>query len=183
MKKSIVTEVELQPEYLISNTTQELTYADNFRLVSENIKYTPEPKDLMIAFFKSFPKSFTVLLHTREFIAKQLRLKTAPKLDENKRKELLHQFKGEIGEQVAIFKVLDKNENELLTGQKDSHLDFQLSFLVFENENDIRMELATTVIINNSIGRIYFAIIKPIHKFYLKVILRRMERVLIDKNW
>ena len=183
MTKSKVTEVEIETNYLIYKNSNQVTYADNFRFTSYELDYFPEPKDLMIAFFLSFPKSFKFLLNIREFIAKFFGLKTAPKTEKESRLKELYQFKGDIGDKIAIFEVQDKNKNELLTGQKDSHLDFKLSFLSFKSNNAIRLELATTVIINNTLGKIYFKIVKPFHKFYLKRILKKMEIELINKSW
>jgi len=183
MTKSSVKEVKIASDYLISKNIESTSFADNFRLASAKLNYQPEPKDLMIAFFLSFPKSFKILLNTREFIAKRLGLKTAPKTEKDSRLEKLYKFKGDIGESVAIFEVKDKNDKELLTGQKDSHLDFKLSFIVYKNDGNINLELATTVIINNLLGKIYFGVVKPIHKYYLKKILKRMELALMNKTW
>ena len=181
--KSSIKEVALDPNYLVSKNKEQLDFWDVFQLKSTKLDYRPEPKDLMIAFFKSFPKSFTFLLHLREKIAKIFNLKTAPETTENERLERLHNFKGNIGESIAIFEVLDKTDIELLTGQKDAHLDFKLSFISQKQNEITTIELATTVILNNAFGKAYFALVKPFHKFYLKRILRRMERVLIHKNW
>ncbi|CAM1343520.1 DUF2867 domain-containing protein [Tenacibaculum amylolyticum] len=178
-----VIEVGFDQDYLISKSIAAASFSDNFRLVSSRLHYVPEPKDAMIAFFLSFPKSFKFLLNTREFIAKLLGLKTAPKSKKEAKIEKLYQFKGNIGESIAIFEVLDKNAHELLTGQKDSHLDFKLSFIVYKNNDVTNLEMATTVLINNKLGKLYFGIVKPFHKFYTKRILKRMELNLINKNW
>ncbi len=183
MKKSSIKEVNFDSNYLISKDIDKANYTDNFRLTSEKLEHLPEPKDLMIAFFLSFPRSFKTLLHTREFIAKFLNLKTASATDKSSRLEKLYGFKGNIGEKIALFEVLDKTENELLTGQNDSHLDFKLSFISFGGKNNANLELATTVILNNTVGKIYFALVKPFHRFYLKRILRQMEKELIQKTW
>ncbi|BDS13120.1 DUF2867 domain-containing protein [Aureispira anguillae] len=180
---SILKEVGLKETYLIHNNMDDVDFWDNFQLASKKLNYLPEPKDLMIAFFKAFPKSFLILLHTREFIAKRLKLKTAPESDKKSRMEKLHAFQGNIGERVAIFEVLDKTEIELLTGQKDTHLDFKLSFISYKTNGITYLELATTVILNNRLGKAYFFIVKPFHKFYLKIILKRMENILIHKDW
>lgn len=178
-----VIEVKIGSDYLINRNIDVVTFSDNFRLVSDKLNNMPQPKDLMIAFFLSFPKSFKILLNTREFIAKFLGLKTAPKSEKERKIEKLHKFEGKVGESIAIFEVLEKNDKELMTGQKDSHLDFKLSFIVYKSENKTNLELATTVVINNKVGKLYFGIVKPFHKFYIKRILKRMELNLIDKTW
>lgn len=183
MNSTKISEVSIPEEYLIYSPKEELSFSDNFRMESEKLAYVPEPKDVMIAFFMSFPSSFRFLLHTREFIAKFLGLKTAPKSEKSSRVEKLKAFQGNVGDSVAIFDVLEKNKSELLTGQKDAHLDFKLSFLSFPIEKGVRIELATTVVVNNNLGKMYFSIVKPFHKFFLKRILRKMERTLIHKSW
>lgn len=178
-----IKEVPLNPSYLIAKHKGQLDFCDVFQLKSSQLSDLLEPKDLMIAFFKSFPKSFTFLLYTRDRIAKLFNLKTAPAVAKHERMERLHAFKGNIGESVAIFEVLDKTDTELLTGQKDDHLDFKLSFVVDKQADVITIELATTVVLNNALGRAYFALVKPFHKFYLKRILAKMEKVLLHKDW
>lgn len=179
----MVKEAVLDKSYLISKNIDETDFWDNFQLTSEELDAAPKPKDMMIAFFLSFPKSFTILLHLREFIVKPLGLKTAPKTDKRSRYDRLYQFNGEVGESIAIFEVLEKDERELLTGQNDSHLDFKLSFISYQANDNIKLELVTTVIFNNTLGKIYFHLIKPFHRFYIKRILKRMEKQLLHKSW
>ncbi len=179
---SKVSQIQLSKNLLISKTSHALDYADVFQLQSKHLKNVPEPKDCMIAFFKAFPKSFKFLLILREKIAKLLRLKTAPETEKTSRLERLHNFSGDIGDSIAIFEVIDKNKTELLTGQNDDHLDFKLSFISYKTELPT-IELATTVKINNKIGKLYFSIVRPIHKYYMKIILSRMEHILISKDW
>ncbi len=181
--KTTVKEVLLNPNYLIGQSNDKVDFCDVFQLKTTKFKEQIKPKDLMIAFFLSFPKSFTFLLHTRDRIASFFELKTAPKVERQNRLTLLRSFEGNIGDNIAIFEVLNKNQQELLTGQTDSHLDFKLSFISKKEESISTFELATTVCINNHLGKIYFAIVKPFHKFYLKKILRKMEETLLQKDW
>jgi hypothetical protein len=144
----------------------------------------PKPKDCMIAFFKAFSPFFTKLLLSREKIAKELGLKTATKLTQAEREAYLNEFEGNIGDSIAIFDVLDKNDIELLTGQTDKHLDFKLSFISYEEENDKIIELATVVRIHNTLGKIYFFFVKPFHRYFMKRIFKKMEKelLLIEKK-
>lgn len=178
-----VKEVELSTEYLVGRDKDKLDFWDVFQLESDLLSNCPEPKDMMIAFFKSFPKTFMGLLRLREWIAKRLNLKTAPETNETDRLERLHNFNGHIGESVAVFDVLESDQRELVTGQKDSHLDFKLSFISYSENGRVMMQMATTVVINNTIGKMYFAVVKPIHKYYMRQIFKRMEFTLANKDW
>jgi len=183
MKENRVISIKSNPDYLIIKTSGEVDFIDHYQLRSDKLSYSPEPKDLMIAFFKAFPASFKLLLNLRESVAGLLKLKTAPQSEKASRLEKLHHFKGDIGDQITLFEVLDKSDKELLTGQKDSHLDFKLSFITYQINDSISLEMVTVVNINNSIGKVYFGIVKPIHKWYMKKILKNMEKELISKTW
>ena len=137
----------------------------------------------MIAFFKSFPAVFIKLLLFRERIAKIFGLKTATKTTKAERDKILNEFEGKIGDSIFISQVIDKDNVELLTGQTDKHLDFKLSFIIYEKDNHAIIELATTVNFHNLLGRMYFFFVRPFHRFYMKRILKRMEKVLINKSW
>jgi len=177
-----VIEVELSKDYLITKHSKETDYSDVFQTKTKLLNEIPEPKDCLIAFFKSFPPFFIKLLLFRERIVKIFRLKTATKTTREERDKILNEFEGKIGDSIAIFQVIDKNNVELLTGQTDKHLDFKLSFISYEKDNHAIIELATTVNIHNLLGRIYFFFVRPIHRFYIKRILKEMVKKLIKKS-
>ena len=178
-----VIQVELNESYLITKQSNEIDYSDVFQAELNPATELPEPKDCMIAFFKSFPPFFIQLLHLRERIAKLFGLKTAEKSSQEERERKLNEFQGNIGDYIAVFEVIDKNKVELLTGQKDKHLDFKLSFICYKEGNRSIMELATTVLIHNALGKTYFFFVGPIHRIYMKRIMKRMVKVLENKDW
>ena len=123
-------------------------------------------------FFFSIPKFGIWMLQFRELIGKKLGLKTA-----NGRKGTLieiEQFKGQIGDRIALFEVWNRNANEIVTGQRDKHLDFVLVFKLENNEEEHNLQLITAVQINSRLGRIYLWAIKPIHMLLMPMIMRRL---------
>jgi len=176
-----VTEVQLNEEYLIAKQSNNIDYVDVFQVEIESLE-PPAPKDCMVAFFRSFPPFFTALLLLREKIAGAFGLKTAPENTQEAREKQLNEFQGNVGDHIAIFEVLDKNSVELLTGQKDKHLDFKLSFISYQKDNHSIIELATTVVIHNALGKAYFSIVRPIHRIYMKRIMRRMVKKLHNSS-
>ena len=178
-----VIEVDLNEELLIARHSLEIDYCDVFQIKREIFDEIPQPKDCMIAFFKSFPPFFIRLLHFRESLAKIFGLKTVPKKAKYEIEKELNKFEGNIGDSIAIFEVIDKNDIELLTGQKDKHLDFILSFISYKKANCSIIELATTVNIHNFLGKTYFFFVRPIHRYYMKKIMKRMVKELENKSW
>ena len=179
---SPVAEVNLNKNTLVYRSMPLSDYADVFQLSSREFINVPSPRDCMVAFFKSFPWFFRVLLGIRERIGKMVGLKTANDVPEEEREDYLKNFKGEVGESIAVFEVLDKNDQELVTGQKDKHLDFKLSFRSYKDGSETKVELITLVKFNNFWGKLYFLPVKPIHKFYVKRIVRKMEHILIHQK-
>jgi hypothetical protein len=75
-----------------------------------------------------------------------------------------------------LFQVLARNENEIFTGQKDTHLDFGLSFYIAKKKGGYLIKLITIVKINNPLGKIYFAFVKPFHILLVPIILHRLKK-------
>jgi len=174
MKTSKISVIDIDKTSLIYRSNPKFDYCDVYQFKLNNSSYTPSPKECMIIFFQSFPPIFLILLQIREFISKRIGLKTSTIPIEKERIKLIDNFRGEVGDTLGIFEVLGKNHKEILTGQNDKHLDFRLSFLSYNNGTN-NIEIATTVKIHNNLGRLYFLIVKPIHKYYMRNILNRMS--------
>jgi len=170
-----ITETSIPAGSLILSSLERIDFKDAYAVI-HSFRKDLTPADLAKSFFNSMPQWVNVALIIREKIAKLIGLKTA---DREATQRQLMNFKGEPGESIALFKVYDKNENELLTGQNDTHLDFRLSFFVLRSKSETEIILATVVKLNGLSGKIYFAIVKPFHKLVVKSIMRRMSRNLI----
>lgn len=110
------------------------------------------------AFFTSAPKWTAVLFELRNKIVAVFGLKTS-KAPKNHQK-ILDQFQCNPGDQLGLFKVYNRNENEVILGEDDKHLDFRISLF----KKDRELHIFTVVKYNNSFGKVYFNLIKPFHK-------------------
>ena len=151
-------------------------YVDAFAIdVAKDLNIPIEK--LMVSFFDVFPSWFMALMHIREAIAKMIGLKTANGIDV---REQLDNFKGEVGESIALFHVLGRSETELMSGETDKHLDFRMSFLVKPKKEHQQITLATTVQYNGWLGKAYFFFVKPVHRLIVPIILKRIARKVDD---
>jgi hypothetical protein len=123
-------------------------------------------------FFFSIPRWALWLLSFREFISKRLGLKTAAGRESTLRQ--IERFRGHIGDRIALFEVWHRDAKEIVTGQRDKHLDFVLCFRLDSNESKHTLQLLTAVQINSLLGRIYFSITKPIHRMLMPAIAKRI---------
>lgn len=74
----------------------------------------------------------------------------------------------------SSFDTLGRDEHELLLGTDDRHLDFRGSVLVDERW----VTLSTVVRINNRRGRLYMAVVWPIHALVVRSMLHRAQHAL-----
>lgn len=65
---------------------------------------------------------------------------------------MLDNFKCEKCEQLGLFKVFDKTDDEIVLGEDDKHLNFRVSLFIdkqSENKTDKNLIISTTVKFNN----------------------------------
>ncbi|WP_299443737.1 DUF2867 domain-containing protein [uncultured Aquimarina sp.] len=164
-----VEKVKMTNESLL--VEKDYDYSDSFKtdFIDKDNKI-----DIMVvskAFFSSSPEWIGKLFTLRNKIVSVFGLKTGGKT--KSKKELLTNFKGQIGEQVGIFKVFDRSDNEIILGEDDRHLNFRVSLLLKpEKEDEKSLTISTTVNFNNSFGKLYFLPVKPFHKIIVPVMLK-----------
>ncbi len=158
-------------------------YVDSYRdiLVDKEDKF--HPADVGKAFFSSGPKWVERLFTLRNKIVSVFGLKTSGNVDN--RQEQLDNFKCEKGEQLGLFKVFDRTENEVVLGEDDKHLNFRVSLFVLQNTGNPQkkdLTISTTVEFNNWFGRLYFLPVRPFHKLIVPVMLKGIIRELEKRN-
>jgi len=136
---------------LVLKGFEKVDYCDTYQIQKKTEKNAEEiSKEIL-----QMPKWTSILMKLRNRIVGVFGLKT----DKNTEKT------------DTFFSVIEKNENEIVMGEVDKHLNFRLSVLKSDIENTI--SLITAVHFNNKFGNIYFFIIKPFHKIILKATLKR----------
>lgn len=137
--------------------------------------------DIGKAFFSSGPEWVGKLFNLRNKIVSVLGLKTSGNVVD--RQQQLDNFKCEPGEQLGLFKVFNKTDNEVIIGEDDKHLDFRVSLFLGNAEKGNSKKhiiISTTVEFNNWFGRLYFLPVRPFHKFIvpamLKGIIKELEK-------
>jgi hypothetical protein len=128
-------------------------YCDSYRItksVGENIE------EITNRIFR-LPKWVNRLLKTRDLLVKPFGLKITKETESDK-----------------LFPIIAQNENEIIMGVNDKHLNFRVSILT-DNEKSF-ISLTTIVHYNNIWGKVYFSFIKPFHKIIVRAMMRRDEK-------
>jgi hypothetical protein len=76
-----------------------------------------------------------------------------------------------VGEKIALFTLFSQDENEIVTGGDDKHLDFRVSVLKLSERGMNKVVLTTVVKPHNLFGKAYLFLILPFHRCGVKAIL------------
>lgn len=132
-------------------------------------------------FFSSGPKWIDKLFIFRNKVVRLFGLKTSRNV--NDKQKILENFKGEKGEQIGLFKVFDKTEDEIIFGEDDKHLNFRVSlFIDKQNKYEYKLVISTTVKYINWFGRLYFLPVRPFHKIIVPTMLKGIIKNIEQQN-
>lgn len=162
------------PENSLLNVTHEkYSFVDSFQGIINDRCDKITSTHIGKSFFSSSPKWMEKLLLIRNKIVTPFGLKTSLNIED--KENMIKKFKCKKGEQLGLFKVFDKTENEVILGEDDAHLNFRVS-LFLENHpnepNQKKITISTTVKFNNWFGAIYFFAIKHFHKLIVPAMLK-----------
>ena len=185
MKKNIVAEkVGMPTVSALAGITNH--YADSFE--SSIVVGDDQTLDIVTvgrAFFSSSPKWIEPLFKFRNRLVSIFGLKTDG--GAINKEEVIRNFKGNVGDRLGLFKVFNRTENELIFGEDDKHLDFRVSLLLADaNEEQQKLTISTTVHFHNWFGRLYFLPVQPFHSLIvpamLKGIVRHLEQDVLENS-
>ena len=165
------------------NNQQKYDYVDSFETEISDPNNKITSSDVGKAFFSSAPKWVENLMNLRNKIAIIFGLKTDPKA--GNKKQQLDNFKCEKGEQLGLFKVLDKTETEVILGENDKHLDFRVSLFLENasvNPQNKKIIISTAVVFNNWFGELYFLPVRPFHRLIVPKMLKGIIKELSENN-
>jgi len=174
-----IVETTLPDESILNIPDINYDYVDSYQGWLKDKGNKHNATDMGKAFFSNGPKWVESLFTFRNKVVSIFGLKTPE--GKGDRQAQLANFKWEPGEQLGLFKVFDKTENELILGEDDKHLDFRISLLLSQDINradERRVTISTTVIFNNWFGRLYFLPVRPFHKMIVPRMLNGVIRAL-----
>lgn len=155
------------------------SFQGNFSDKNDTINSTKIGK----AFFMSGPKWVDELFVLRNKLVGLFGLKISSKISD--RQKLLDNFKCEEGEQMGLFKIYNKTNEEVILGEDDKHLNFRVSLFIEQQANDKtnkKLIVSTTVIFNNWFGRLYFLLVRPFHKLIVPRMLKGIIKNIENKS-
>ena len=149
---------------IISKDFEEIDYCDTFQVQV----ITNDSIDAVTTKVFKMPEWADFLMRIRNLFVKIFGLKTGNK--NSIRKSDYYP----IGSKAVYFTVIDRNENEIIMGEKDKHLNFRTSVMIKRHEQFSTINLTTVVKFNNVFGKMYFIPVKPFHKLIIKSLMKRL---------
>ena len=151
--------INLPQDTKVFNFIENIDYTDTF---STELRQDSDIKDLYLRLVNTKSKTIDFLMSLRNKIMSIFGAKT-----------VINETKGDfaVGNNVGLFKIYYIDEKEIISGLKDSHLDFCISFYKIDN----KVLLSTLVKYNNTFGKVYMNIIKPFHKLIVKNMLKNLK--------
>ncbi|WP_051697620.1 DUF2867 domain-containing protein [Prevotella sp. 10(H)] len=167
----VIKRADIPEVSIIKNEEKSFDYIDSFQSFFSDKDQKIGLTDVVRIFASGGPKWAESLLKLRNILMKPFGLKTGDDMP------VVHadEIKYEAGEQIGIFKLLDKAENEIILGEEDKHLNFKVSMLlepVADDPDKKKLSITTAVHFNNFFGRLYFLPVKPFHKMILRSSLK-----------
>ncbi len=178
-----IKKTELPGKSILNKNGKNYDYIDSYKSVFIDNNNRISSTEIGRSFFTCGPKWVERLFALRNKIVGLFGLKTSENLTD--RQKQIDNFKCEPGEQLGLFKVFGKTENEVVFGEDDKHLNFRVSLFIDQaiNENGKRnLTITTTVEFNNWFGRLYFLPVRPFHKLIVPTMLKGMIEGLETRN-
>ena len=178
-----ITKTEIPKKSLLKTNNMTYDYIDSFQGQFHDNLQNIEPTDVAKSFFSSGPKWIDYLFAFRNKLVALFGLKTSDSITD--KQKMLKNFKGEIGEQIGLFKVFDKTADEIILGENDKHLNFRISLFIdqqSDSQTDKKLIISTTVKFNNWFGRLYFLPVRPFHKLIVPTMLKKIIKDIERQN-
>ena len=75
------------------------------------------------------------------------------------------------GDKIVRFILYSQDENEIIAGRDDKHLDFRVSIMKLHDHGTHRVVVSTIIFVHNFFGKAYLLFVLPFHKLGLKHLL------------
>ncbi|BBB59192.1 hypothetical protein UNDKW_0919 [Undibacterium sp. KW1] len=78
-----------------------------------------------------------------------------------------------VDEKIGAWPIFYLSSEELVAGRDNRHLDFRLSIMRVEQGQTVAIVISTVCITHNWFGRAYMQLIRPFHRWGLKLLIRQ----------
>ena len=154
-----------------------IDYLDAFAIEIEN-RNDYSIDHLTSLLFTSLPSWGRALLKFRDVLVKPLGLRTGLIPEQEK---LDPHVKYTPGDRAIFFRMIDRTDSEIVMAEDDTHLYFRVSLAALPKGGTTQcVRLTTLVQFHNTLGRFYFAVVKPFHRLLVRRLLANFARKFLN---
>ena len=157
-----------QQSVLMPEVVHAAYYRDSYRTELAHRELTVS--DAFHAIFMHRPTWMKLIMLSRNYLMSQFGI-AVPDRAEIMYPRLRSDYK--VGEKIGAWPIFYLSSEELVAGRDNSHLDFRLSIVRVEEEQTISIVVSTVCITHNWFGRVYIQLIRPFHRWGLKLLIRQ----------
>lgn len=150
-----------------AHVLHDITFIDRFEAP------TSKPQSLLQIYWNIFthsPDWITTLMNMRNRIVALFGLKGVRANEMKARVNRPCPEHVEVGQQLGVFTLLRLDEDEIVLGEDDTHLDFRV---ILRRSTEQSVHITTVVSTHNTLGRAYMAAIKPFHKIIARTMIQK----------
>lgn len=151
----MIKETEANQTSLVYNAFEKIDYRDAFKLSFDKDTFI-NIDEFASQYFRSQPL--------------WLRLISMNTLSKEKMEENLKKSNFQNDTNIGSWKIFNRNENEIVFGESMGFMDYRFSMRLDKNTTD-DLEVSTVVTLNSFMGKYYFAVVKLMHKKFVKLSL------------
>jgi hypothetical protein len=131
--------------------------------------------DVYLILMKETPAWVSKLMMLRNGIVSRLGLKNLGEMSDVDCLKSIDNY--DVGEQLGIFSIHSKSQNEVILEDRDKHLDVMVSLYLDVHGETVTVSATTVVHVKNFFGKIYMFFVAPMHKLIVPASLRGLSRV------
>jgi hypothetical protein len=124
--------------------------------------------DIFFGIFAHHPLWMKLLLVVRNKVALFAGL-DAPTASEILHVEITDRYA--VGEKIGVWPIFSLNEDEVVAGRNNKHMDFRLSVLKVSDGDGASVVVSTICTVHNLSGKIYLFFIVPFHRYGIRKLM------------
>jgi hypothetical protein len=158
---SLIREVEPAPDSLVAHALPRIDYRDAIRAYLTKGRFA-DIDAFVRRFFLSQPVWLRAISMNTPSRARLARAVAATRF--------------EAGDRIGSWRVYDRNQEEIVFGESLGFMMYRLSLRLEQGPEEDAVEASTVVQLSGRLGRVYFAIVRLLHKPFVRTTLRNALR-------
>jgi hypothetical protein len=162
-----VVECELPPGSMLNREPMQHAYfRDSYRMSLRRSELGIV--DIFLGIFAHHPLWMKLLLIARNKVSSLIGL-DAPTASEILHVEIKDRYA--VGEKIGVWPIFWLNEDEIVAGRNNKHMDFRLSVLKVPDGDGASVVVSTICSVHNLSGKLYLFFITPFHRYGVRTLM------------